>query len=351
MRVVGTGVPTAIRSCLRSFTGSAIVALLPLLVVLQATPAQAQDTLPVGGIIDVEAWQENDAIESALRISGSLTPSPSNAKVTIKVTLPGILDTILESRPSRAGEFSERLVLPPGTSGTVRLRIQVWGATHQGALISFPTMSLRVSVADPSTIPAAISPGGDASQHRFIFVDQAGRPAQWDGCRPVTYLVGTSGMPSGVLPDVHEAMTRLGRATGIDFTYGGESSLPAIIDPSTLPDGTILIAWSDPSQVPELGGSALGLAGAYPVPSQGGRLRMSTGTVVLDRTDAISPGFGKGVTFGQILLHELGHVMNLDHVLEPMQLMYPYLSTTSPAEFQSGDLAGLAQARSPGCLA
>lgn len=337
------------RGRLRAATGS-VIALMAVLAVAAAPAAQAQEP-PTWGILDVEAWQESESVDTSLWVTGSLTPVPSNATITIKVGLPGLPETVLETRTSRAGDFGERLALPPGTSGSARIRIQVSGATYQRSPIFFPIMVLRVAVDNPAATPAAISPGGDASQYRFIFADQAGRPAQWDSCRPITYLVGTGGMPAGLLPDVHEAMTRLTRATGMDFAYGGESSLPATIDPSTLPDRTILIAWSDPSLIPQLAGPALGLAGGYPVPSQDGRLRMSTGIVILDRTDPISPGFGKGVTSGQVLMHELAHVMNLDHVIEPMQLMYPYLTPTSPADFQAGDLAGLAQARSPGCLA
>lgn len=334
---------------LRAVTG-AVIAAMAVLAVAAAPAAQAQEA-PTWGILDVQAWQESESVDTSLWVTGSLTPVPSNATITIKIWLPGLSETVLETRSSRTGDFGERLALPPGASGSARIRIQVSGATYQRAPIYFPTMVLRVAVDNPVATPAAISPGGDASQYRFIFADQAGRPAQWDSCRPITYLVGTSGMPAGLLPDVHEAMTRLARATSMDFVYGGETSLAASIDASTLPDRTILIAWSDPSLIPQLAGPALGLAGAYPVPSQDGRLRMSTGIVILDRTDPTSPGFGKGVTSGQVLMHELGHVMNLDHVIEPMQLMYPYLTPTSPSDFQAGDLAGLAQARSQGCLA
>lgn len=349
MTVSGARARLHVGSRLRAVVG-AVTAVMAILVVAGAPRAQAQEP-PTWGILDVQAWQDSEAMDSSLRVTGSLTPAPSEATITIKVSLPGLPETVLQTRSTRTGDFSERLSLPPGTSGNARIRIQVVGATYHRAPISFPTMALRVAISNPISRPAAISPSGDASQYGFIFTDQSGRPAQWDSCGSVTYLIGTSGMPTGLLPDVHEAMARLSRATGLNFTYGGESSLQATVDSSTLPDSTILIAWSDPGQVPELAGSALALAGGYPVPAQQGRLRMSTGVVILDRTEAIAPGFGMGVTYGQVLLHELGHVMNLDHVLEPLQLMYPYLTPTSPTDFQAGDLAGLAQARSPGCLA
>ena len=138
---------------------------------------------------------------------------------------------------------------------------------------------------------------------------------------------------------------------GLNFAFGGESSLPATTQPTDLPDSTILISWSDPTTFPALAGPSLGFAGSYAVPTAAGLLRLRNGWVVIDRTDPMADGFGTNGTFGQVILHELGHAMNLDHVLEPVQLMFPYLSNTSPADYQSGDLAGLAQVRSPGCLA
>jgi hypothetical protein len=42
------------------------------------------------------------------------------------------------------------------------------------------------------------------------------------------------------------------------------------------------------------------------------------------------------------ILHELGHVAGLNHVSRPSEVMYPYLTMSSPVMYESGDQAGLA---------
>ena len=54
-------------------------------------------------------------------------------------------------------------------------------------------------------------------------------------------------------------------------------------------------------------------------------------TATLSQTDWIST-----------VLHELGHVAGLNHLARAGEVMYPYLSLTSPVVYASGDRAGLA---------
>ena len=77
-----------------------------------------------------------------------------------------------------------------------------------------------------------------------------------------------------------------------------------------------------------------------------------TGEVVLD-TDltGVAPGFGPGATRGNLLLHEMGHLVGLDHVTDPNQIMYPSLSGQAPNGYGAGDRNGLAHVGSGGgCL-
>jgi len=66
-------------------------------------------------------------------------------------------------------------------------------------------------------------------------------------------------------------------------------------------------------------------------------------------------GFGDGTvkaTYrGELLLHELGHVMGLNHAQSSTQIMYPLLLARTRAAYGSGDLAGLARlGRATGCI-
>ena len=77
-----------------------------------------------------------------------------------------------------------------------------------------------------------------------------------------------------------------------------------------------------------------------------------TGLIVIDSSQnaKLAPGFG-ATSLGAVLMHELGHVVGLDHVTDTAQIMYPTV-TDKPAVYAAGDLAGLQQlGRANGCLA
>lgn len=57
-------------------------------------------------------------------------------------------------------------------------------------------------------------------------------------------------------------------------------------------------------------------------------------------TKRAEPGFGAGSPHGMVLMHEVGHVVGLDHYGDRRQIMHP--SATLPAAvWGAGDLAGL----------
>ena len=66
-----------------------------------------------------------------------------------------------------------------------------------------------------------------------------------------------------------------------------------------------------------------------------------TGTATFDATTELRSGFG-GETWGQVILHELGHVVGLGHVDDSTSVMNPALGLR-PAAWGKGDRAGLWQ--------
>jgi hypothetical protein len=79
-----------------------------------------------------------------------------------------------------------------------------------------------------------------------------------------------------------------------------------------------------------------------------------TGAVVIDpsNTSNLLASYGAGTSLGELLLHELGHVVGLGHTSDRAQVMFPDILPLGTAAYGAGDLTGLRQlGRAAGCLA
>ncbi|SSC25165.1 Metallopeptidase, partial [Klenkia terrae] len=194
---------------------------------------------------------------------------------------------------------------------------------------------LVAQVADPT-------PARAAGDHAFLNQAADGAPVTWDPCSPVGYVVDWTDAPDGALALVTDAVATVEEATGLTFTALGSTQLRpdqgGATDP--LPGGAeVLVSWV-PTAQDELfaAGEAIGWARPMVVGGRSGGQVYGRGQVVLDAgwfADA-SPARARGV-----LLHELGHLVGLDHVEDPSQLMDA--GGSLGREYQQGDLEGLAR--------
>lgn len=169
-------------------------------------------------------------------------------------------------------------------------------------------------------------------------------PVAWSPCRPVHVVVDPTGAPPTLHADVQVALGEVAAATGLVFADDGLTAEPASVDresfqPSRYGDrwAPVLVAFADEAAVPALAGT-LGIAQVQPVTDRwAGREFLVSGTVYL-HTDLLAPGRAPA-DYQAVLRHELAHVVGLDHVDDPTQLMYPVAGVTT---FQAGDLTGLA---------
>jgi hypothetical protein len=190
----------------------------------------------------------------------------------------------------------------------------------------------------------------DHGPHAFTQLQDDGTtPVAYDPCRPIHYVVRAAGQPDGADALVAAAVDRVSHATGLQFlddgaTTEGPSSKRAAYQPDRYGKrwAPVLVTWSNATETPQLGGDVAGLGGSASVHRDGVDVYV-TGAVTLDAeeiTRLMATPNGSAVALG-VVTHEFGHLVGLDHVDDPTQLMYPStnLAVTS---FAAGDREGLA---------
>ncbi|MGN6686724.1 MAG: matrixin family metalloprotease [Actinomycetales bacterium] len=151
-----------------------------------------------------------------------------------------------------------------------------------------------------------------------------------------------------------ESFQRVSAATGLSFVNDGATAeAPSttgdrgIYQPDRYGDrwAPVLVAWATPQEVPDFGVDIAGEAGPVAVSGgDGGSAVYVSGTVYLDPAKISSAERQIGEPAARaIVLHELGHLVGLDHVADEDQVMWPRGNSRRLTEYQPGDLAGLAR--------
>jgi len=188
--------------------------------------------------------------------------------------------------------------------------------------------------------------------YKFLATQADGKtPVAYSPCRAIPYVIRRQGEPAGGNELVVEAFSRLSKATGLRFVYEGAtsenySSRRSAYQPGRYGDrwAPILVTWVTRKEDPGLGSDTLGEGGSASARAPDGQKAYVTGSVelVADKLARIQREElnGKKVVRA-VVLHELGHVVGLDHVNSRWQLMYPR-TQRAKRDYGRGDLAGLA---------
>lgn len=184
------------------------------------------------------------------------------------------------------------------------------------------------------------APGGGS--YAFLQTQEDGRrPVAYDPCRPVRITVNERLAPDDAAEVLARAVAEVEDASGLDLQVVGATTDPPLAhedEPEVDGDWRpVQISWTDADEVPDLEGRVGGLGGSTWV-DRDGRRTYVTGEVMLDAPDLVSRGRGGDVATG-VLMHELAHVLGLDHVDDRGELMHP----SSPrSAWGPGDRVGLA---------
>ncbi len=166
-----------------------------------------------------------------------------------------------------------------------------------------------------------------------------------DPCAVHTYRVRKKHLPRGALKDVRRAMKMVSKASGMKFKYAGKTkNVPLIFEDGVLRqygDASILIGWVTAKEYPGIKWVA-GAGGARYAGADANGFGLATeghAAFNTDRRAGVKKGFGRGNTRGELILHEVGHALGLDHVKKRGQVMKPNFHLKRD-KYGRGDLAG-----------
>lgn len=280
-------------------------------------------------------------------VIGAVAPVGSGRTLVLQRQVPGTWATLAVTTTT-SGRY--RLRVPTGVLGRWNLRVAAVATT------SYAAAEARKGGA--FTVTPDWKAEGRSSDHRFM-----NSPVwRWNPCGVIRYSVNTRHAPRGALADVKQAVRRLTLATGLRFQYAGATRVIPQKRRQSFGSTDLVIAWASSrqstwlSQFPDrttagVGGTSYGYRGF--VDGAGRPVSMSTqGKVVLNTrfNSAIKGGAGTGPTRVALVMHEVGHVIGIDHAKAKTQIMYKAM--TGRADWWGrGDIAGLERlGADQGCL-
>jgi hypothetical protein len=175
-----------------------------------------------------------------------------------------------------------------------------------------------------------------------------GIPAWWSpsGTNPIVWRLRSKAGPKNSYEMVCQALQEVSNATGLSFVYGG--SFESVPDMDSGYATTIDIGWATRSEFDRVSRSfgdykkgIVGWGGPRGTVGANGEPIITGGRVLLNAAMNLPAEIRPGLTQYMVLLHELGHVMNLGHVQSTKEIMYPSVDDDDQISWGPGDRRGL----------
>jgi hypothetical protein len=213
------------------------------------------------------------------------------------------------------------------------------------------------SSAQPIGRPATPPPGTGGYEVLAHQPRDEKTPIAFDPCRPIHYVVNPDGAPADGAQLVESAIASLSGATGLKFVNDGTTTeAPAKERRAYLPNryspnrwAPVLVAWSDEQSFPNLAGYLAGIAGPSTVYASSNTAVYVSGIMVLDRAQLSAEADPDRAAVRAVILHELGHLVGLDHTADRNQLMFSE-SQFNVRDYADGDRRGLAVMGTQACV-
>jgi hypothetical protein len=232
-----------------------------------------------------------------------------------------------------------------------RLALVMLGASLATALSC--TSPARSTPPPPTTsAPGSGSARGNPASYRTYQAPGGGIP-RWDPCAPIHYVTNLAGAGyAGALADVQAAVAQVSGASGLTFQYDGEVGTRVSRQYGNVQVGgawpPVLIAWARRSETDAYDGVSTPGATLAATHAWFRRDAATGSPVFVGGNIAVEPDVlgasrvvpGTGVrSVGVVVMHEVAHLVGLDHVNDQEMIMAPAISRYST--WGAGDLTGL----------
>lgn len=311
-----------------------------------------------------------------VRVSG-----PAGRRVLLQKLVDGTWTTYARTRAgtSASRAFTVTVVAPRGVT-RVRLRFAAttgWRAAVTATKTFVVTKPGSGPVVPPPPDPPVDpppDPGAPSAQH-YTFLDSVpittpGDAVRWDRCTPIRWSADFTRATAAAGLDAAAERTRwdavLAEAsarTGYTFTYvdagagagtvGSNGYVTGFPSTGAYASTDLVVTYAsatDPGSylAPGLDGTVIGYAGPAWTTVAGGQ-RAVAGQVLIDYSDVLELSLD-GADLTSLYLHELGHVLGLDHYLDTTQVMNPFVASPPVTAYGDGDRTGLHALASQPCF-
>jgi hypothetical protein len=161
---------------------------------------------------------------------------------------------------------------------------------------------------------------------------------------------------AGAFAEIRRAFDEMSQLSGVQFTLTRADDLVPrsnwVASEQARALGSpppVIIGWVEPSKTDLLRSGIAGAAVANPLRS-GSQRSIVSGAIALDANQygSFENRDGDGKTRHNLILHEIGHLLGLDHVDNRSALMHPVVGEQSPDGFAPGEVSALRR-NTPAC--